>query len=54
MVLSCTQDAMVPPHHQEQLVELIPDAHGQFLHGGHGIVFEDPEAVVAAIVEFLS
>lgn len=54
LVLSCTQDAMVPPHHQEQLVELIPDAHGQFLHGGHGIVFEDPEAVVAAIVEFLS
>lgn len=53
LVLSCTQDAMVPPHHQEQLAQFIPDAHREFLHGGHGIVFEDPDAVAAAITEFL-
>lgn len=53
LVLSCAQDAMVPPHHQRELVELIEDSHLEFLAGGHGIVYEDPDAVTAAINEFL-
>lgn len=54
LVLSCAQDAMVPPHHQRELTELIDDSHLEFLPGGHGIVFEDPDAVTEAIAEFLS
>ncbi|WP_197079750.1 alpha/beta fold hydrolase [Corynebacterium kalinowskii] len=53
LVLSCAQDAMVPPHHQRELSQLIEDSHVEFLPGGHGIVFENPDAVVAAINEFL-
>ncbi|QTH59212.1 alpha/beta hydrolase [Corynebacterium hindlerae] len=54
LVLSCTQDAMVPPHHQQQLTAALADAHLRYLHGGHGIVFEDPDAVVREILEFLA
>lgn len=53
LVLSCAQDAMVPPHHQQQLTELIDDSHLEFLPGGHGVVFEHPEAVVNALRNFL-
>lgn len=54
LVLSCAHDAMIPLHHQEQLVQLIPDSHLEILLGGHGIVFEDPDAVIRAVQEFLS
>lgn len=53
LVLSCTQDAMIPPHHQRELVELISDSHLEYLSGGHGIVYEDPDAIVRAVLEFI-
>lgn len=54
LVLSCTRDITIPPHHQRQLAETIPHATLKHLEGGHGIVFEDADAVTGAISDFCS
>ncbi|AKK03666.1 alpha/beta fold hydrolase [Corynebacterium epidermidicanis] len=53
LVLSCAQDVMIPPYLQQQLAGAISDARLEELPGGHGVVFEDPDAVVAAVMRFL-
>lgn len=53
LVLSCDQDVMIPPYLQQDLAAAIPKAQLRTLHGGHGIVLEDPDAVVAAVLDFL-
>ncbi|MDU0479297.1 alpha/beta hydrolase [Staphylococcus chromogenes] len=53
LVLSCDNDMMIPPHLQQDLAASIAGAQLKRLRGGHGIVFEDPDAVSAAVREFL-
>ncbi|MGK5553901.1 alpha/beta fold hydrolase [Actinomadura kijaniata] len=53
LLLSSTDDRVVPPGHQRELARLIPHAELVELPGGHGLPFEDPDLFVAAIVDHL-
>jgi aminoacrylate hydrolase len=54
LILVGDGDACTPPYFSEELAGLIPNARYQVLAGGHLIYKEDPDAVFAAVDDFLS
>jgi len=53
LLISGTDDRIVPPRHQEEQARLIPHAELLRLPGGHGLPFEAPEAFTAAVLGHL-
>lgn len=51
--IGCTHDHMVPPHHARALAEAIPGARYAELASGHLAPFEQPEAFVKLLLEFI-
>ncbi|MGW4892623.1 alpha/beta fold hydrolase [Kitasatospora sp. NPDC004240] len=49
VILSGTDDRIVPPYHQREVARLVPGAELVDLPGGHALPFEDPDAFAAAI-----
>ncbi|GAA0329304.1 hypothetical protein GCM10010151_18920 [Actinoallomurus spadix] len=53
LIVSSTEDRIVPPHHQRELARLIPGARLTEVPGGHGLPFEDPALFTGVLSEFL-
>ncbi|WP_026416157.1 alpha/beta fold hydrolase [Actinomadura oligospora] len=53
VILSSSDDRVVPPHHQRHLAEAIADARLVEVPGGHGLPFENPELFVRSFTEVL-
>ncbi|MFF3766309.1 alpha/beta fold hydrolase [Streptomyces sp. NPDC001922] len=53
LVVSGSQDLIVPPHHQKELVDAIPGARHKVLDGGHALPFELPELFARTLTEFV-
>ncbi|MER5636902.1 alpha/beta fold hydrolase [Kitasatospora sp. NPDC002227] len=53
LVLSSTDDRIVPPHHQQALAIAIPHAEHHHTPGGHGLPFEDPTRFFSLITEYV-
>jgi pimeloyl-ACP methyl ester carboxylesterase len=55
LVCAGRRDLFTPPSVQEKMADLIPDAEiVWFDEGGHMLPVEEPEAIVAAMTEFLA
>lgn len=54
LVISSTDDWLVPPHHSRELAEAIPGADLRELSGGHFPQVINPEGYAQALREFLS
>ena len=55
LICAGRRDLFTPPSVQEKMVELIPDAEiVWFEDGGHMLPVEEPDGIVAAMVEFLA
>jgi 3-oxoadipate enol-lactonase len=54
LVLAGEQDILIPTALSQQLHELIPGSHWQTTIGGHGCIWEHPEAFNDAFLVFLS
>ncbi|MCZ9342480.1 alpha/beta hydrolase [Streptomyces sp. TRM76130] len=53
LVIAGTDDAVVPPHHQERMAELLPDAQLVHVAAGHAFPFESPERFIELVTGFL-
>lgn len=53
LVVSGSQDLIVPPHHQRQLADAIAGARYLELDGGHALPFERPEVFARTVTEFV-
>lgn len=53
LLLSSADDRLVPPHHQLELAERIPQARLLRIPGGHGLPAENPALLTAKVTEFL-
>ncbi|WP_017591295.1 alpha/beta fold hydrolase [Nocardiopsis potens] len=53
LLISGTDDRIVPPRHQEEQARLIPHAELLRLPGGHALPFEAPEAFTSAVLDHL-
>ncbi len=51
--IGCTHDHMVPPHHAQALAAAIPGARYAELPSGHLAPFEQPEAFVSVLLDFI-
>ena len=52
--IGCAHDHMVPPHHARALADAIPGAKYAELASGHLAPFEQPEAFVTLLLDFIS
>ncbi|MFI7102275.1 alpha/beta fold hydrolase [Streptomyces sp. NPDC050161] len=53
LVVSGSQDLIVPPHHQKELANAITGARYILLDGGHALPFELPEVFARTLTEFV-
>ncbi|MFF4605725.1 alpha/beta fold hydrolase [Streptomyces sp. NPDC001339] len=53
LVVAGSQDLVVPPHHQKELVAAIDSAEYVELDGGHALPFEQPEVFVRTLADFV-
>ncbi|WP_258017653.1 alpha/beta fold hydrolase [Streptomyces noursei] len=53
LVVSGSQDLIVPPHHQRELADAIAGARYVVLDSGHALPFELPEVFARTLTEFV-
>ncbi|CAL9291140.1 alpha/beta fold hydrolase [Streptomyces sp. SudanB182_2057] len=54
LVIAGTDDAVVPPYHQERMAELVPGARLTHVAAGHAFPFESPEWFARLVAEFIA
>ena len=53
LLITGDEDVLTPPQNSELLAKVIPGAKLVKMAGGHGIMYQDPEAFSRAVLEFL-
>ncbi|WP_075727124.1 alpha/beta fold hydrolase [Corynebacterium aquilae] len=54
LIVSCTKDTMVPPHHQQQLFGAIENSRLRHIESGHMVVMERAQEITAVLTDFFN